>query len=141
MRSAVAAVVLAVTGLACAGDGGTSDVRTIEIAMVDIAYDPAVPISVAAGETIRFVFTNDGTVPHDGFVGDESEQAEHEAQMRADADAGHGGGHGDDATAITVEPGDTGELSYTFEEPAALVLGCHQPGHYAAGMRIPIEVT
>ena len=39
-----------------------------------------------------------------------------------------------------VQPGELGELSYTFSEPGSYEVGCHQPGHYAAGMKIDVTV-
>ena len=113
--------------------------RTIEIDMVDIGFEPDT-LQVAQGETIRFVFTNTGTVDHDAFIGRRSAQADHESEMRA-MDGDEHGGHGDDGRALTVEPGDRGELTYTFEDGGPVEIGCHQPGHYAAGMRVAVEVT
>ena len=92
---------------------------------------------------MRFVFTNTGTVPHDAFIGDAAAQADHEQQMRdADDDSGmnHGGGNDDDG-AITVEPGETGELTHTFDETGTLEIGCHEPGHYDDGMKMTVAVA
>jgi uncharacterized cupredoxin-like copper-binding protein len=130
--------------LAACGDDDTSsgDTRTVEIDMVDIAFDPDT-LEVSPGETVRFVFTNTGGVAHDAFIGDEAAQADHEADMRAeDDDDMHGGGHGEDDTdGVTVEPGDTGELTHTFDDAGTIQIGCHQEGHYQAGMKITIEVA
>jgi uncharacterized cupredoxin-like copper-binding protein len=126
---------------ASTGAPGGDATRTIEIQMVDIAFEPET-IDVEAGETVRFVFTNDGEVAHDAYIGDTAAQDDHEAEMRdADGDE-HGGGHGDDdPDALTVEPGDTGELIHTFTDPGTIEIGCHQPGHYDAGMKIDVEVA
>ena len=144
--AAVAATALLLLA-ACGGDDDSdaasgADTRTIEVDMVDIAFEPD-SLEVTEGEPVRIVFTNSGEVPHDAFIGNADEQAEHEAEMRkADGDDAHGGGHSDDAdNAVTVEPGDRGELVYTFDEPGAIEIGCHQPGHYDAGMKITVEVT
>ena len=121
------------------GSGPAAD-RTVEVDMVDIAFEPDT-LHVDEGETIRFVFSNTGDVAHDAFIGDADAQDDHEADMRNDDD-GHDGGHGDEPEdAVTVEPGDTGELTYTFDEPGTLEIGCHQEGHYAAGMKTRIEVA
>ena len=151
-RLSVVAVCVALVVAACGGGDGGSDAsagsgdadRTVEITMVDIAFEPD-RVDVAAGETVRFVFTNEGKVAHDAFIGDRQAQAEHEQQMRdADDDRGsgmdHGGNAGDNA-AITVEPGDTGELTHTFERAGTVQIGCHQPGHYDAGMKIDVGVA
>ena len=143
LRATGLAAVAALALSACGDDGDASTsaddaTRTVEVDMVDIAFEPDT-LEVAVGETVRFVFTNDGDLPHDAFVGDPAAQADHEAEMR-DADE-HGGGHGGTEDAITVEPGDTGELIYTFDEPGTLEIGCHQAGHYDAGMRITVAVA
>ena len=139
-------LVLALAAAACGGDddsgtvSSSGDERTIEIEMRDIEFEPT-SVDVERGETVRFVFTNEGDVAHDAFVGDDDAQAEHEETMSED-DGGmdHGGG-GDDGNAITVEPGDTGELTYTFDTAGSLLIGCHQPGHYDAGMILEVNVT
>ena len=145
LAAAAGAVLLAAAcgdddGATSAGTGG--DVRTVEVDMVDIAFEPDA-LEVARGETVRFVFTNHGEVAHDAFIGDADAQADHEAEMRADNDEGeHGGGHGDDEDdAVTVEPGDEAELTHTFDETGTIEIGCHQAGHYDAGMKITVEVT
>ena len=61
--------------------------------------------------------------------------------MRDAEGSEHGGGHGGgDEEALTVDPGETGELTHTFEESGSIEIGCHQPGHYNAGMKITVEV-
>jgi uncharacterized cupredoxin-like copper-binding protein len=50
------------------------------------------------------------------------------------------GGHHDD-DAITVEPGKLGSLTHTFKAGDGLAIGCHEPGHYAAGMKLAITVS
>ncbi|HKY15489.1 MAG TPA: cupredoxin domain-containing protein [Microthrixaceae bacterium] len=138
----LAAVTVGALGLAaCADDdttdaGGSSDARAVQIDMVDTAFEPD-HLAVTEGETIRFVFTNTGAVAHDAFIGDANAQADHEEEMRSDMAGMHGG----DADAITVEPGDTGELAYTFDGTGSIEIGCHQQGHYEAGMKMPVDVA
>lgn len=134
------AVALALAGC---GDNGTSASdhaadRTVEVDMVDIDFEPT-DLEVAAGETVRFVFTNRGEVAHDAVIGDAAAQADHAADMADD----HGGGHGDDdSDAVTVEPGHSAEITHTFgTDDDELLIGCHQPGHYDAGMVTTIHVS
>ena len=145
---AFAALVCTVVAVACGGNhethGGTSDetqgttsgpeaIRTIDVTMKEFAYEPA-SVSVKAGETVKFVFRNAGQILHDAFLGDEAAQAEHEQAM---GDDGH---HGGDA--IKVSPGETGELTHTFDKAGeALIIGCHEIGHYAAGMKVAVTVS
>jgi uncharacterized cupredoxin-like copper-binding protein len=50
----------------------------------------------------------------------------------------HSGGATD---GITVDPGKTGELTHTFDRTGTVEIGCHQPGHYAAGMKLAVTVA
>ena len=137
-------LVVGLAVLAGCGDDSTDPVegdatRTVDIDMVDIAFEPDT-LDISAGETVRFVFTNTGEVPHEAFIGDADEQDEHETEMREAAGNEHGHGQ-EDVDAVTVEPGDTAELSHTFDEPGRLEIGCHEEGHYDAGMTITVEVA
>ena len=115
--------------------------RVIEIdANDDFTFGPA-EIAVTAGETITFVITNTGNLPHDFTLGDETTQDAHEAEMAemagmaADEMMGH-----DDANAVVIAAGETKELTWHFSEAGTIVMGCHQVGHYAAGMKGTIQV-
>jgi len=121
------------------GTDGSGDVRSIDVDMVDNAFEPA-HLEVSKGETVRFEFTNHGQVAHDAFIGDTGAQTDHAAEM---PDAQHQGGHGDHgaAGAVTVEPGDSAELTHTFDDAGTIEIGCHQPGHYDAGMKVDVEVA
>ncbi len=57
----------------CGGGGGheshsSSADRVVNVTMRDIAYDPAA-VTVKVGETVRFVFHNEGAIRHDAFIG------------------------------------------------------------------------
>lgn len=149
---ALSALLLAssLTVAACGSgeDAATSKpARTIDVSMTDNAFTPS-SFEVAAGEEVTFAFTNDGTVDHEAILGTEAEQADHEATMAGD-DADHGTGEmegmdhgsGSAAEAVTVEPGGTGTLERTFDRPGTVIIGCHEPGHYEAGMKATITVT
>lgn len=140
----VAAALVALLATACGSDDSTSSsdttttdgARTVEIEMRDNKYSPDT-VSVQAGETVRFVFTNNGDATHDAYLGDMAAQDDHEMEMRDQM-----GGHGmDDEGSVTVKPGKTGELTHTFDTDDAVLIGCHEPGHYEGGMRMSIDVT
>lgn len=140
MTAVATAALLTVAG--CGGSDGdaarapSGERRVVEITMADISFTPST-VRVERGETVTFRFRNTGKVAHDAYLGDAEAQAEHEREMR---DAMGGMHHGEDAEAITVEPGETGSLTHTFRERGSLEIGCHQPGHYAAGMKIDVTV-
>lgn len=133
---------LAVLLGACGGGDSTHNAaggRTIDVDMRDNDFSPA-SVQVKAGEQVQFVFHNKGAVAHDAYIGDEAAQTAHEQEMRASSGGAHGGGgHGSDG--ITVEPGQTGTLSHTFDKAGATIVGCHEEGHYVLGMRIIVNVT
>ncbi len=133
---AALALLLAACGGGAETQAGPTGPRVIEIVALDeLRFEPE-RVTVQAGETVRFVVTNEGEAVHDFFVGTEEEQAEHEREMAEMGGMGHG-----DEEALTLDPGETGELTVTFEEPGEVLYGCHQPGHYAGGMVGTITVT
>ncbi len=142
-------VVIAAAGLttACASKkdtgsaSGGQPTRTIEIEMVDVAFKPA-SLEVKRNETVRFVFVNNGQMAHDAFVGDADAQADHEKEMQDDGNGDHGNDHRQgESDALTVKPGESGELIYTFHEQGKIEIGCHQPGHYESGMKVAVTVV
>ena len=142
-------VAVAAIALLAAGCGKTSDnpsvnqanptttagssSQTIRIDMADIKYDRTA-ISVKAGQPVKLVFHNTGKIDHEAIIGDVAFQDEHEKKMGDHAMAMN------DANAVTVKPAATGELTHTFTAGQTLI-GCHQPDHYAAGMKITVTAT
>ena len=50
--------------------------------------------------------------------------------------------HGEDEPpAMVVEPGKSGDLVVTFDEAGQTVIGCHEPGHWDAGMRVDVTIA
>jgi uncharacterized cupredoxin-like copper-binding protein len=48
----------------------------------------------------------------------------------------------DSAAGVSVEPGQTETFDYTFDHAdEEMLAGCHEPGHYEAGMVATIAVT
>lgn len=96
-------------------------------------------IDVIAGETVTFKVINEASELHEFMVGDDAMQAEHEKEMSEmstepmDMD--------DTADSLTVKGGATEMLTYTFAEAGTVLFGCHQPGHYAEGMKGTITVS
>lgn len=117
-----------------AADAGIAD-RVIEIKTTDdLRFEPS-DLTVTAGETITFRLINDGALMHDFTLGDEETQIEHEAEMSDMGAMAH-----DEPNVAIIPPGETIELTWTFSETGTVLIGCHQPGHYAAGMTGRITV-
>lgn len=114
---------------------GSGAVRTIDVEMRDIAYSPT-SLDVRAGEKVRLRFKNTGQVVHDAFIGDAAAQDQHEKEMR-----GAHGDHAMESEGLSVKPGKTGELTYSFDTPGQILIGCHEPGHYTGGMKVTVNVA
>lgn len=134
-------LVAMVGGAACASSkkatsGGAS--RTIEVRALDsLRFEPS-RIEVRSGESVRFRVTNAGKIRHEFVLGDDSVQREHEAGMSGSAHAT--GGHSPGMTmnaglaVLSVNAGETREVSVTFDRAGTVLYGCHVTGHYGAGM-------
>jgi uncharacterized cupredoxin-like copper-binding protein len=122
------------------GVGGPADAgeatRTVDVTTLDtLTFEPS-QLNVAAGETVTFRVTNDGQAVHEFILGDAAMQQEHADGM---AQMGEGMVH-DQANSLTLQPGETKQLTWRFGETGVLEYACHQPGHYAAGMRGQITI-
>lgn len=112
--------------------------RVIEIDATDaFTFEPD-QVEVAVGETVTFRVVNVGNLPHDFTIGDAATQDDHEAEM-AEMPMGDPDGH--DANAMTILAGETAEMTWTFTEAGTILMGCHIPGHYDAGMRGKIAIA
>lgn len=129
-----AAVQAAVQGTAVQGTAPKQRVRVVTVDMQAIRYSTKL-ITVKAGEVIDLRFRNTSTLTHDALIGDEKVQAEHE-KMRAAMNMEQG----DTKTMVTVKAGATKTLRYTFAKAGRTVIGCHEPGHYASGMKLTVII-
>lgn len=107
----------------------------VNVVMSDAMRFAPDPITVRAGEEVTFVVRNDGVIVHEFFVGTEEEQIDHAAEMAAG-----GMSHGHD-NALSLKAGETGTLTMTFAQTGSLLIGCHEPGHYEAGMQAILTVV
>jgi len=81
------------------------------------------------GQPYRFSVTNDGKIPHEFLI---------EAIDAMDVPLEENGAV---AEVTDIAPGTVKTLDWTFAEPGRYKLACHVPGHYEAGMRLPIDVV
>ncbi len=109
--------------------------QQIEVMLTDTLKMEPAEMSVKAGQPVTFVVTNTGAIEHEFYLGDEAMQAEQEEMMQA-GEMVH-----DTAEGITLKPGETKELTYTFDAAGQTIAGCHVAGHYAGGMKAQITVT
>lgn len=113
--------------------------RVIEVNVDnDLAFEPA-DFDVAAGEVVTFRISNTGDVEHEFVLGDEEAQDQMAEMMESGDDHDDSGGMGN---AVSIHAGETAELTWRFPSAAGSVLiGCHVPGHYDAGMSGTVTVT
>lgn len=120
-----------------AADASEAD-RTIEVAVDnDLAFKPD-EYEVAAGEVVTFRITNTGNVEHEFVLGDEQAQQQMAEEMAGDDGHAHSG---EMSNAVTIHAGEEAELTWRFpDEATAVLVGCHVPGHWEAGMRGSVTV-
>lgn len=113
--------------------------RAIDVRMFEsdaqMLYEPR-SITVTAGETIRFVVTNDGTIEHELVI----DTAEGNALLKAEIANAAGGAHHHGPNAVMLQPGEAGEVVWRFTEPGTFEFACLLPGHQELGMAGPIKV-
>ncbi len=147
-------VALAVLLTGCADESaqapGGVEVRVIEVEMKEMAFVPS-DIEVRAGETVTFRMTNTGKVRHEAVFGNEEmQQAALDRMAEMDAEAATttlaaAGGRSRPLAAlahpgmglpnvISLEAGETGDITFRFDEPAEWLIQCHEPGHLEGGM-------
>jgi len=112
--------------------------RVVELSMEEMHFIPD-RIEVKAGELVAFVVTNPNDIGHELYIGTEADQMAHHAVHVAVASAGQAQiphrGYG-----IFLTPHETGVVSYQFDTPGDIMLGCHLPGHWEAGMVAIVSV-
>jgi len=109
--------------------------QRVEVKLTDALRMEPAEMTVRAGQAVTFKVTNSGAIDHEFYLGDEAAQAQEEQKMQS------GGMVMDMPEGITLKPGETKELTYTFAVPGAALAGCHVAGHYAGGMKLAITVT
>jgi len=92
------------------------------------------PFIIKDGETIKFIVSNKGTISHEFSIGTKDEHASHGKMMVANPNMHHGPG----GASITIKPGETEILIWSFEKASEVEVACNIPGHYQAGMHSPV---
>lgn len=121
-------------------DGATPEPRVVDLVMTEEGtFEPAA-IAVRRGETVVFRVRNEDRVAHEAYIGPPDAQGRHADDMSgvSGSEEGETTRHG---YGIHIPPFGTGDLTYRFDEPGDLEIGCHYPGHYEAGMRVTISVS
>lgn len=130
--------------------------RVIRVEMIDNAFSVK-NVAVKAGETIRFVIVNKGTLLHEFNLNTSQEHAEHRPMMAMMME--HGMITADkvvstsmampdgskmshtEPNSVLVEPGKTAEISWKFGKAGTLEIACNIPGHAESGMVAPVTIA
>ena len=119
---------------------GAADMKSVEISMREtdegtMIFEPS-ELSFASGETVRLVITNNGELEHEFVMDTVEANAEHKELMARFPEMEH-----DDPNAVRLQPGETGEILWTFENEGEYEFACLMLGHYESGMHGPLNVT
>lgn len=121
-------------------DASDGDMKTIEVTMREtdegtMIFEPA-ELSFVSGETVRLVITNAGELDHEFVMDTVDANAKHKELMARFPEMEH-----DDPNAVRLQPGETGEILWTFENAGEYEFACLMLGHYESGMHGPLNVT
>ncbi len=109
--------------------------RTITLAMSDDMRFTPDRLEVKLGETVRLRVRNSGKLLHELVIGTPRELAAHAEQMLKHPAMEH-----DEPYMAHVDPGQTGELIWTFNRAGEFEFACLIAGHFQAGMKGRITV-
>jgi uncharacterized cupredoxin-like copper-binding protein len=120
--------------------------REVNIIAREYSYDPSA-VDLVPGETVLFHIVNAGLDVHEVVIGDATTQDAWEIAEAAVAGAPPGPTPFVSVPAdraglrVVVASGQRIDIGWTVPAvaPAALIVGCHIPGHWAKGMRVPVQ--
>lgn len=111
--------------------------RVVRITATDVAFNVK-QLDVKAGETVRFVVTNKGEITHEFVLANAADHQAHEQEMTSmDPTMGMP----DEPNAVSVKPGETKELVWTFAVAKGIQFACDIPGHAEQGMKGDVNIN
>ena len=133
----IVVMLMTMLGLSSCSSGASASDKPVNVMvnLTEFKIESSIT-SFKVGVPYHFVVTNNGTVPHEFNIMPPqtgqltTEQVGQMALARIDQS--------------NLGAGASATLDYTFTQEyaqGALELTCHLPGHYEAGMHVPIEVT
>ncbi|HET7474337.1 MAG TPA: hypothetical protein VFJ71_14530 [Candidatus Limnocylindrales bacterium] len=130
--------------------GSSGGPREVNVVLKDWVFLPD-PVDVIPGETVLLHVINGGLEIHELVIGDGAVQDAWEVAEAAAANPPPGPTPvvrvppGEEGIRIVVPSGQRVDLTWTVPasaaDVAALVLGCHIPGHWDKGMRAMLRVA
>ena len=126
--------------------GTSGHPRDVNIIARDYTFDPSI-VDLVPGETVLFHVINAGLVIHEAIIGDAATQDAWEVAEAAVGEVPPG-----PTPLVSVPPGVAGlrivvtsgqRVDVTWTVPSSdagpLVVGCHIPGHWDKGMKVPVR--
>ena len=116
------------------------DIRNVVIELDDSRSIEPANWQARQGEALRLIVVNTGQATHELAVGPARDIAAHADSMIESGSGKHDHGNAVGIRAVSVEPGKTATLLYTFDQPGEWAMACFEPGHYEGGMKGTVEV-
>ncbi len=113
--------------------------RVLEVQMTDKPRYVPEFLNVTPSETVTIRVTNKGTKIHEFVLGNTDDQDERAELMKNMGAAPMN--MADKANAVTVDPGATEEITWSFPGTGTVLFGCHQPGDYENGMKGQVKIS
>lgn len=128
------------TPIDTAAPSADPDIRNVVIELDDSRSIEPANWQARQGEALRLIVVNTGQATHELAVGPALDIAAHADSMIESGSGKHDHGNAVGIRAVSVEPGKTATLLYTFDEPGEWAMACFEPGHYEGGMKGTVEV-
>ena len=138
--------------------GNVNDIsRVIRVIMYDNYYEPSA-FQINAGETIKFEVENAGELVHEFNIANKMMHMKHQPEMEkmveneilfadsidkdkmkkmAKMDKSMGHSH---SNSVLLEPKQTGDIIWKFDNAMNIEVACNVPGHYQAGMIAKVNI-
>ena len=138
--------------------GNVNDIsRVIKVIMYDNYYEPS-SFQINAGETIKFEVENAGELVHEFNIANKMMHMKHQPEMEkmveneilfadsidkdkmkkmAKMDKSMGHSH---SNSVLLEPKQTGDIIWKFDNAMNIEVACNVPGHYQAGMIAKVNI-
>jgi uncharacterized cupredoxin-like copper-binding protein len=127
--------------------------RIIKVLMYDNYFEPS-SFTVQPGETIKFEVENVGELVHEFNIANQTMHKDHQSEMQklvemeiilADSidkmsmmDKSMAHSH---ANSVLLEPKESKDLIWKFENASNIEIACNVPGHYDVGMIAKLEIN
>jgi hypothetical protein len=123
--TALLAVALLVGACGSAGGQSSGSLTDVQITLSEFKIESP-QTTFTTGTPYQFVIKNEGTISHDWAIMPRRETDASQALLKVDEDE--------------LPPSATVMREFTLAEAGDFELACHLPGHYEAGMLLPISV-